>query len=62
MKVIKNGDRVIYTAMKDGSKIQLYSSGGAVGVQYLKPEMTIDLEQVDHVILADGTKLFPINK
>lgn len=52
-----NFDRAIYVVMKDGSKIQLYSSSGAVGVQHLTPEKTIDLEQVDHILLADGTTL-----
>ena len=56
-----NFDRAIYVVMKDGSKIQLYSSGGAVGVQHLTPEKTIDLEQVDHILLADGTKLHASN-
>jgi hypothetical protein len=56
-----NFDRAIYVVMKDGSKIQLYSSGGAVGVQHLTPEKTIDLEQVDHILLADGTKLHANN-
>ncbi|MBO4938906.1 MAG: hypothetical protein J6C98_07915 [Oscillospiraceae bacterium] len=57
-EITNNGDRAIYVVMKDGSKIQLYSSGGAVGVQYLTPEKIIDLEQVDHILLADGTSLF----
>ena len=56
-----NFDRAIYVVMKDGSKIQLYSSGGAVGVQHLTPEKSIDLEQVDHILLADGTKLHASN-
>lgn len=56
-----NFDRAIYVVMKDGSKIQLYSSGGAVGVQHLTTEKTIDLEQVDHILLADGTKLHASN-
>lgn len=56
-----NYDRAIYVVMKDGSKIQLYSSSGAVGVQHLTSEKTIDLEQVDHILLADGTKLHASN-
>ena len=56
-----NFDRAIYVVMKDGSQIQLYSSGGAVGVQHLTPEKTIDLELVDHILLADGTKLHASN-
>ena len=56
-----NFDRAIYVVMKDGSKIQLYSSSGAVGAQHLTPEKTIDLEQVDHILLADGTKLHASN-
>ena len=57
-ELTNNGTFAIYVVMKNGSKIQLYSSGGAVGVHYLSPEKNIDLAQVDHVILADGTKLF----
>ena len=59
-EITNNGDMAICVVMKDGSKIQLNSSGGAVGVQYLTPEKTIDLEQVDHILLADGTKLFAL--
>lgn len=59
-ELTNNGDIAIYVVMKDGSKIQLYSSGGAVGVQYLTPEKNIDLDQVDHILLADGTKLFAL--
>ena len=59
-ELTNNFDRAIYVVMKDGAKIQLYSSGGAVGVQYLTPEKAIDLEQVDHILLADGTKLFAL--
>lgn len=56
-----NFDRAIYVVMKDGSRIQLYSSGGAVVSQFLPPEKNIDLEQVDHILLADGSKLYAIN-
>ena len=38
--------------MKDGTKIGLLMSGG----DYVA-DSTIDLEQVDHVLLPDGTKL-----
>lgn len=56
-ELTNNGTEAIFAVMKDGSRIQLYSSGGAVGVQYLKPEKPIDLNQVDYVLLADGAKL-----
>ena len=51
------GDRCVYVIMKDGSKIALYGDNAGFGVQNLKPEHTIDLSMVDHVLMPDGTKL-----
>lgn len=56
-ELTNNGTLAIYVVMKDGSRIQLYSSGGRVGVQQLEPAQPVDLEQVDYILLADGTKL-----
>ena len=42
----------MYVVMNDGSRILLYSNYGDC-----KPERTIDLDQVDHVLMVDGTKL-----
>lgn len=50
-----NSSRPIYAVMKDGSQIQLLLSSGSGGVEYLTAEAPIILEEVDHVLLADGT-------
>ena len=54
---LTEGDRCIYVVMKDGSKIILNGDSAGSGIQHLQPESVIDLETVDHVILADGTKI-----
>jgi hypothetical protein len=59
-ELTNNGNFAIFAVMKDGSRIQLFSSGGSVGVQHLEPEKIIDLEQVDHILLGDGTRLMPV--
>ena len=51
------GDRCIYVVMKDGSKIALYGDNAGSGIQNLKPESQINLSQLDHVLMPDGTKL-----
>lgn len=52
-----NSSRPIYVVMKDGSRIQLYTSYGAPNEAHLTAESPIVLEEVDHVLLSDGTKL-----
>ena len=48
-------DRHVYVIMKDGSQIALHTDGrGTV----LSADSPIVLEEVDHVLLSDGTKLF----
>ena len=47
----KDGQRM-YVYMNDGSQILLYSHYGDC-----TPERTIDLDQVDYVLMVDGTKL-----
>ena len=47
-------DRYIYVVMNDGSNIALKTNG--IGTE-LKAESPIVLAEVDHVLLADGTKL-----
>ena len=37
-----------YAVMKDGSRVEIMNK------EFVKP---IDLDQVDHILLADGTKL-----
>lgn len=43
--------------MRDGSEITLEGLGAAFGTQKLEAESPIDIEQVECVILADGTVL-----
>lgn len=54
---LTEGDRCIYVVMQDGSRIALYGNSAGSGIQTLQPESTIDLAQVDHVIMTDGTKI-----
>ena len=50
------GDRKVYVVMTDGSSIELIPNWGGDGKQYFNVESPIILEDVDHVLLADGTK------
>lgn len=50
------GDRKVYVVMTDGSRIELIPNWGGDGKQYFNVESPIILEDVDHVLLADGTK------
>lgn len=50
-------DRQIYAVMKDGTRVQLQDSMGGGGVLYFKIEPAIDPEQIDYVLLTNGTKL-----
>ena len=52
-----NVDNPVYVVMKDGSRVQLVSQWGSVGVEHLNAESPIVLEEVDHVLLPDGTKI-----
>lgn len=52
-----NADQHIYVVMSNGSRIELLPNWGAVGEQHLGAESPIVLSEVDHVLLADGTKL-----
>ena len=47
-------DQYIYVVMKDGRQIALHTNG--VGTE-LKADSPVVLSEVDHVLLADGTKL-----
>lgn len=50
--------REVYAVMKDGSRIQLtMGSSGIDGVQKLLAESPIVLDEVDYILLADGTVL-----
>lgn len=49
-------DEHIYAVMKDGSRLELYHDGsGGPGYAVFKSVSPIVLEEVDHVLLADGT-------
>lgn len=50
-------NRQIYAVMSDGSRIQLFPSWGSMGQQHFDAESPIVLDEVDHVLLPDGTKL-----
>ena len=52
-----NVDNLVYVVMKDGTRVQLVSQWGSVGVEHLNAESPIVLEEVDHVLLPDGTKI-----
>ena len=51
------GDRCAYVILKDGSRILLYGDNASAGVQNLRPESTIDLNQVVSILLPDGTEI-----
>lgn len=47
----------VYVIMKDGSQIELLGNWGTIGEQHLTAESPIVLDEVDYVLLADGTRL-----
>ena len=51
------GQRKIYVVMTDGSQIELIPDWGKIGEDHLKAASPIILDEVDHVLLADGTKI-----
>ncbi|MBR4289145.1 MAG: DUF4179 domain-containing protein [Oscillospiraceae bacterium] len=50
------GDRKVYVVLTDGSSIELISNMAGGGRQYFNVASPIVLEEVDYVLLADGTK------
>lgn len=52
-----DSDHRIYVIMKDGSRIELVGNWGTIGEQHLTAESPIVLNEVDYVLMADGTKL-----
>ena len=50
-------DKSIYVVMKDGSNIKLSSDIGFTGEQQLMASTPIILENVDYVLMADGTMI-----
>lgn len=49
--------RFVYVVLKDGSHVQLMPKVATPGRQELAAQRPIPLDQVDHVLLADGTEL-----
>lgn len=47
----------IYAVMKDGSQVTLVESHGSDGIESYIAQSPIILENVDHILLPDGTKL-----
>ena len=43
--------------MKDGSEVLFQETSGSIGTTRYILEKQIDLTQVDHILLMDGTKL-----
>lgn len=52
-----NGTSPVLVILKDGSSIALIRDWGMTGKSQLKAESPIVLEEVDYILLADGTKL-----
>lgn len=51
-------DRLVFAVMKDGSRIELRDLGaGGVGYSLLEAQSPIVPEDVDYILMADGTKL-----
>ena len=48
-----------YVVMEDGTKVQMQHSAGAPNYNSYKFNTPIILEEVSHILLPDGTKLYP---
>lgn len=51
------GGRKIHVVMTDGNRIELIPDWGSTSEQHFNAESPIVLAEVDHVLLADGTKI-----
>lgn len=51
-------DMPMYAVMKDGSRIELQLTGGNPGITWYVTEDHVNVDEVDHVVLMDGAKLF----
>lgn len=51
------GGRKVYAVMTDGSRIELVPNWGGGGKQYFNAASPIVLEDVDHILFDDGTKI-----
>lgn len=56
--VFSTPDQQLTVYMKDSSSVLLYGKATGNGSSQLTASSTIDLAQVDYVLLADGTKIF----
>lgn len=56
--VFSTPDQQLTVYMKDGSSVLLYGKATGNGASQLTASATIDLEQVDYILLMDGTKLY----
>lgn len=50
-------DGEIFVILEDGSKVRMESKGGGPGEQDLRAELPVLLDEVNYVLLPDGTKL-----
>lgn len=50
-------DKPMYAVMKDGTKIAFQSTGGNPGVTWYVMESHVNVDELDHILLMDGTKL-----
>ena len=50
-------EKPIFVVMEDGSQILLLSAWGAMGEQHLECASPIVLDEVDHILMPDGTKI-----
>ena len=56
--VFSTPDEQLTVYMKDGSSVLLYGKSTGNGASQLAASSTIDLTQVDYILLMDGTKLY----
>lgn len=55
---LTDAEHPVYAVMKDGSRIALWDRGsGGVGCSLLEAEAPVVAEEVDHILLTDGTKI-----
>ena len=47
----------MYAVMKDGSRVALYETAGNPGCTWYELEEAIDIDQADHILLPDGTRI-----
>ena len=51
------GDRCVCVIMEDGSQATFYADSSGFGIQNLQTDTPIDPDQVNYILLPDGTKL-----